>query len=302
MSINKYKKLLAEKKKIIQATTQPGDALDKVKFVNFFNPNKYVKGSGDCFVRVLPRKNDLFFMQFKKHSFKVGTSWKNAFCFYSRDGNGETVGSECPFCDFIEENKTSLSRDTLYKISAKNSHMFLVYNYQVDEVQKYEANDYRITDVLTAMQSGLADDETEDFDVDREGFDLFFKKGETGYAEVYKVEKPSVTISELMKSSKNFTEIPNLEREVIPPFNDSTLKSIRSMLELAVSVFEPTLADKSGEGVEKDEEEYTLSGREDEFDPNDVEFSVEDEVIESEELDDDEDVEDIKNFLKNRRK
>ena len=302
MSINKYKKLLAEKKKIIQATTQPGDALDKVKFVNFFNPNKYVKGSGDCFVRVLPRKNDLFFMQFRKHSFKVGTSWKNAFCFYSRDGSGETVGSECPFCDFIEENKTSLSRDTLYKLSAKNSHMFLVYNYQADEVQKYEANDYRITDVLTAMQSGLADDETEDFDVDREGFDLFFKRGESGYAEVYKVERPSVAISELMKSSKNFTEIPDLEREVIPPFNDSTLKSIRSMLELAVSVFEPTLADKSGEGVEKDEEEYALGSTEDEFDPNDVDFSVEDEVIESEELDDDEDVEDIKNFLKNRKK
>ena len=38
------------------------------------------------------------------------------------------------------------------------------------------------------MQAGLGlDDESSEI-VDREGFDLYFKKGASGYAEVYKVE------------------------------------------------------------------------------------------------------------------
>ena len=295
--MNKYMKLLMEKKKATQ--TLDSSSTGERKYLRYFNPNKYVKNDDSIYVRVLPRKNDLFFVQFKKHSFKIGASWKNAFCFYSRNSQGEIIGTECPFCDFIEENKHSLNRDTIYKLGVKNSHMFLVYNYQTNEVLKYEVNDYQITDVLVAMQAGLGlDDESSEI-VDREGFDLYFKKGASGYAEVYKVEKPSVAISEIMKK----TEIPNLEEEVIPPFTESVRKSIRSTFELAISVFEPTFINKTEE-AENGHEDFAYDADENEFDPNAIdeteEFNSENEIIDSDDFDDD--VEDIKNFLRSRKK
>lgn len=295
--MNKYMKLLMEKKKATQ--TLDSSSTGERKYLRYFNPNKYVKNDDSIYVRVLPRKNDLFFVQFKKHSFKIGASWKNAFCFYSRNSQGEIIGTECPFCDFIEENKHSLNRDTIYKLGVKNSHMFLVYNYQTNEVLKYEVNDYQITDVLVAMQAGLGlDDESSEI-VDREGFDLYFKKGASGYAEVYKVEKPSVAISEIMKK----TEIPDLEEEVIPPFTESVRKSIRSTFELAISVFEPTFISKTEE-AEDDHEDFAYDTDENEFDPNAIdeteEFNSENEIIDSDDFDDD--VEDIKNFLRSRKK
>lgn len=297
MTMNKYMKLLMEKKKATQ--TLDSSSTGERKYLRYFNPNKYVKNDDSIYVRVLPRKNDLFFVQFKKHSFKIGASWKNAFCFYSRNSQGEIIGTECPFCDFIEENKHSLNRDTIYKLGVKNSHMFLVYNYQTNEVLKYEVNDYQITDVLVAMQAGLGlDDESSEI-VDREGFDLYFKKGASGYAEVYKVEKPSVAISEIMKK----TEIPDLEEEVIPPFTESVRKSIRSTFELAISVFEPTFINKTEE-AENGHEDFAYDADENEFDPNAIdeteEFNSENEIIDSDDFDDD--VEDIKNFLRNRKK
>lgn len=295
--MNKYMKLLMEKKKATQ--TLDSSSTGERKYLRYFNPNKYVKNDDSIYVRVLPRKNDLFFVQFKKHSFKIGASWKNAFCFYSRNSQGEIIGTECPFCDFIEENKHSLNRDTIYKLRVKNSHMFLVYNYQTNEVLKYEVNDYQITDVLVAMQAGLGlDDESSEI-VDREGFDLYFKKGASGYAEVYKVEKPSVAISKIMKK----TEIPDLEEEVIPPFTESVRKSIRSTFELAISVFEPTFINKTEE-AENGHEDFAYDADENEFDPNAIdeteEFNSENEIIDSDDFDDD--VEDIKNFLRNRKK
>ena len=177
--------------------------------------------------------------------------------------------------------------------------MLLVYNYQTNEVQKYEVNDYRITDILVAMQAGLGlDDESSEI-VDREGFDLYFKKGASGYAEVYKVEKPSVAISEIMKK----TEIPDLEEEVIPPFTESVRKSIRSTFELAISVFEPTFINKTEE-AENGHEDFAYDADENEFDPNAIdeteEFNSENEIIDSDDFDDD--VEDIKNFLRSRKK
>ena len=297
MTMNKYMKLLMEKKKATQ--TLDSSSTGGRKYLRYFNPNKYVKNDDSIYVRVLPRKNDLFFVQFKKHSFKIGASWKNAFCFYSRNSQGEIIGTECPFCDFIEENKHSLNRDTIYKLGVKNSHMFLVYNYQTNEVLKYEVNDYQITDVLVAMQAGLGlDDESSEI-VDREGFDLYFKKGASGYAEVYKVEKPSVAISEIMKK----TEIPDLEEEVIPPFTESVRKSIRSTFELAISVFEPTFINKTEE-AENGHEDFAYDADENEFDPNAIdeieEFNSKNEIIDSDDLDDD--VEDIKNFLRSRKK
>ena len=297
MTMNKYMKLLMEKKKATQ--TLDSSSTGERKYLRYFNPNKYVKNDDSIYVRVLPRKNDLFFVQFKKHSFKIGASWKNAFCFYSRNSQGEIIGNECPFCDFLEENKNSLKKDTVYKLGAKNSHILLVYNYQADEVQKYEVNDYGITDILVAMQAGLGlDDESSEI-VDREGFDLYFKKGASGYAEVYKVEKPSVAISEIMKK----TEIPDLEEEVIPPFTESVRKSIRSTFELAISVFEPTFISKTEE-AEDDHEDFAYDTDENEFDPNAIdeieEFNSKNEIIDSDDLDDD--VEDIKNFLRSRKK
>jgi len=299
MMVNKYVKLLMEKKKTIQVSNS-NTSTEKRKYLHYFNPNKYVKNDTGIYVRVLPRKNDLFFIQFKKHSFKIGTSWKNAFCFYSRNGQGEIVGNECPFCDFIEENKNSLNKDTIYKLSAKNSYIFLVYNYQTNEVLKYEVNDYRITDILVAMQAGLGLDDENSSIIDQEGFDLYFKKGTSGYADIHKVEKPAIALSDIIKK----IEIPDLESEVIPPFIEPVKKSIKSTFELAISVFEPTFASK---GEKRDSEEEISINNNDEsvFDPNAIEDNIEEfdtksEIIDSDDFDSD--VEDIKNFLKNRKK
>jgi len=287
-----------EKKKATQ--TLDSSNTGERKYLRYFNPNKYLKNDADICVRVLPRKNDLFFIQFKKHSFKIGTSWKNAFCFYSRNSQGEVIGTECPFCDFIEENKHSLNRDTIYKLGAKNSHMLLVYNYQTNEVLKYEVNDYRITDILVAMQAGLGLDDENSGIIDQEGFDLYFKKGTSGYADIYKVEKPTVALSDIIKKM----EIPDLESEVIPPFIEPIKKSIRSTFELAINVFEPTFVSKN---KEKDNKEEISINNNDEsmFDPNAIEDDIEElntksEIIDSDDFDSD--VEDIKNFLKNRKK
>lgn len=295
--MNKYKKFLEEK---ISSGNTEG--------INYFNPNSILKNSKSkkILARVLPRgKGELFFFQFKKHSYKVGTAFKNNFCMYSLDSSGETVGSTCPFCDFLKENKEIIDKKIYTKLSSKDAYIMAVYNYSDDEIQKYEVNYYGITDILTTLQKL-----DEDFDPDLEGFDLVFEKDENGFAKVTHAIPPEVTIEEIKKSSKNFSEATvDVEKEVIPKFKDKYLKTLKASFDYALKAFLPTFTNSS---EQSDEREETRSKKRS-FDPNEEDEEIEEETFNEskktkiaidakDDEEDDEEIEDIKNFLKNRKK
>ena len=100
------------------------------------------------FVRVLPNAEGMFFFQTKKHQYKVGSTWKNTLCPLSRNSAGKTLSNTCPFCDFLQENSKNIDKDAVYALRAKDSYTILVYNPVDDELQKYEVNDYGLTDIL----------------------------------------------------------------------------------------------------------------------------------------------------------
>lgn len=292
MALDKYKKFMKEK--VQSATTETVTAPSgKRKYTSYFNPNNALLGKTEVVVRVLPNKDGLFFQQYKKHSFKIGTR-KNAVCFYSRDNNGLPIGNSCPFCDFIEENKKVLSKDVQYTLSAKDSYIILIFNHAMDEIQKYEVNDYGITDILTAMNA------LDGLDPDAEGFNIHFTKDSKGYARVTKASKPESTVDELLEASKNVKEIPDIFKETIP-FNNQIVKdSIQSLFELALQAFAPTFASTPGEANPKEESST-------QYDPNsDEDFNEpksNNEVVDTEEdPESDSGVDDIKKFLEGRKK
>lgn len=307
-ALSKYKQLLEEK----ISSTGGKD------FLPFFNPNKLIKASkrGNGVVRILPRdNNEMFFYQYKKHSYKVGTAYKNYFCPMSLTSSGEVVGTSCPFCDFVKENKEILDKAVSSKLNAKDSYTMAVYNYVDDEIQKYEVNYYGMTDILTAMQKL-----DEDFDPDIEGFDLFFEKDKEGYAKAVSASASEVSLKELAKEADGFDgKLPDVEQEAIPSSIEKYMKTINTAFDYAVKAFAPTFASPSKKGkkveVEDDDEDnevktvITKKGRT--YDPNeDDNNEQEDEkpttkkkiAVEEDDDGDDDEISDIKNFLKNRKK
>jgi hypothetical protein len=145
-----------------------------------------------------------------------------------------------------------------------------VYNYSDDEIQKYEVNYYGITDILTTLQKL-----DEDFDPDLEGFDLVFEKDENGFAKVTHAIPPEVTIEEIKKSSKNFSEATvDVEKEVIPKFKDKYLKTLKASFDYALKAFLPTFTNSS----EQSEKEKKL-GQKRSFDPNEEDEEIEEETL-----------------------
>jgi len=296
MALDKYKKFMKEK--LASGSTETKTNGEKKKYLSYYNPNSQLTNVvKEVVVRVLPNRNGLFFQQFRKHSFKIGTR-KNAVCMYSRDAHGETVGTECPFCDFLEENKKLLDKETAYTLSAKDNYMILVYNHVVDEIQKYEVNDYGITDVLSALQA------LEDLDPDEEGFNLHFRKDSKGYAKVFKASKPENSIEDLLSRSKNVKEIPDIFKETIPTPNKFIMDSIHSLFELAISAFAPTFSSDNSSNTESEKVEEDVT----DYDPNADDFesdkstSNKDVFVPQEDTPDDSGIDDIKDFLEKRKK
>jgi hypothetical protein len=296
MALDKYKKFMKEKV-ISGATETKTGSYEGKKKLSYFNPNSQLLGGAkEVVVRVLPNKNGLFFQQFKKHSFKIGTR-KNAVCMYSIDSNGEPVGKECPFCDFLEENKDSLDRETQYQLSAKDAYLILVYDELADEIKKLEVNDYGITDILTALQN------LEDLDPDIDGFNIHFRKDERGYAKVFKASPPTNTLNELLTISRNVKSIPDIFKEAIPAPNQFIMDSIRSLFDLAIHAFAPTFANSGQEcnSAVEDDAPTSVSN----YDPNADEFEeheTNEEVVLPEDPEEDSGVDDIKKFLDERKK
>lgn len=297
MALDKYKKFMKEKVTSGATETKTGSYEGKKKYMSYYNPNAQLTNVvKEVVVRVLPNKDGLFFQQFKKHSFKIGTR-KNAVCMYSRDAHGETVGKECPFCDFLEENKGSLDKETQYTLSAKDAYLILVYDKTADEVKKFEVNDYGITDILTALQN------LEELDPDIDGFNIHFHKDERGYAKVFKASPPNNTLNELFVTSKNVKSVPNIFKEAIPTPNQFIMDSIRSLFDLAIHAFAPTFANGGQESNSPDEDDAPSSVSN--YDPNADEFEeheTNEEVVLPEDSEEDSGVDDIKKFLDERKK
>lgn len=302
MSMSKYKKFLEEK------TNSSFDSLP------FFNPNKLLKQTKNkkVLARVVPRgNNELFFYQFKKHTYKIGTAFKNNFCMYSLNSSGETIGESCPFCDFLKENKDVIESKINTKLSSKDAYVMVIYNYLDDELQKYEVNYYGITDILTAMQKL-----DEEFDPDEDGFDLVFEKDDNGYAKVTDAIPPEVSIKSIKKESDKFNgDIPNIEEEVIPKNKEKYIKTLKAALEYAVKAYLPTFASDLNDEDNEEEISYTKKNKKN-FDPNEDgdDDGVDDGGVEEEtsskkskininnDDDDDDDVEDIREFIRKKKK
>lgn len=332
MALDKYKKFLKSKEESLQKDVG-GNGYVKKEYTPFFNPNKNLKANKNqnFIVRVLPNVDDgMFFFQYKKHQFKVGSTWKNSICVLSRNSKGKTLSNTCPFCEFLEENSKVIDREAVYALKAKDSYVILIYNPMDDELQRYEVNDYGITDILNAMQKI----DNPDFNPDEEGFDLEFTKDKTTpYARIEAVYEPEESIQSLMKQSKKFKELISLENEALPELNDFILKSIKNSFNFALTAFAPTFAEDKPEEIKNkrskkivEEEEIQYEGDDEEevlsqFDPNEEEdekffkgikkdkksskLIVEeaDETDENEnDSDDDDKVENIRSFLKNRKK
>ena len=279
-----------------QTTLNSVEEKEKKNYVKYYNPNKSIVGKDEVFVRVIPNKKGMFFVPYKRHSFKIGT-WKNAVCGFSLTPSGESYLSTCPFCEFVNENKDSLTKDSIYQLSQKDQYMSLVYDPWTDEMLKYDFNDYALTDILTALYK-LG----EDFDPDAEGFNLYFKKSSSGYAEIYKVSEPEETVKELLSKSQ-VVEIPDLTTLVFPPLNKFIENQIQSAFQLAVNVFAPTFNSTSSEFESEAEETENFQSN---YDPNeDVDFEEEKVDFKKENIEDEEvdlEIADLEKALAARKK
>lgn len=288
---DKYKKFLNQKADGSQVSS--GGSYTQLPF---FNPNKHVEAGKQFAVRVIPNKDGMFFYEFKKHSFKIGT-WKNAFCGYSVNENGERVSEKCPFCDFIEEYKGDLEKDIVYKLSPKDSYMILVFNYTNGEIQKYEVNHYGIIDIISALDS-LG----EDFDPDADGFDLLFAKDTSGYAKVCGARLPKITIAEIIK-----TDIPKLKNIAIPQNKESNNKYVNSLFNTAIAAFAPTYSATAESITEENNNSSSISNgvSSSDFDPNadesDIQVETQSRVVDP--IDDatDDDIMELRNTLAKAR-
>lgn len=300
MILNKYQKFMKGKASN-QTTANSVGEKEKKDYIKFYNPNRSITGKDEIFVRVIPNKKGMFFVPYKRHSFKIGV-WKNAICGFSPTPSGESYLSTCPFCEFVNENKDSLTKDAVYQLSQKDQYMSLIYDPWTDEMLKYDFNDYALTDILTALYK-LG----EDFDPDVEGFNLHFKKGSSGYAEIHKVSAPEETVKELLSKSQ-VVEIPDLVTLVFPPLNKFIENQIQSTFQLAVNVFAPTFNTDSKESETDDEE--NVNDFQSDYDPNDdsdfeseEKFDFEKENIEDEELSgEDLEIADLEKALAARKK
>lgn len=321
---NKYQKFMAEKEKLIETISSNGSAnssgkFERKEFLPFFNPNKMFINKDQVIVRILPNK-DGFYYEFKKHMFKIGETFKQFVCMYSYDENGKKLGETCPMCDFLESHSNELDKKIFWTLSSKNVYMIFVYNPYAKQIQKYETNDYGIVNITKALidllESGV------EFDPDEEGFDIIFKKDEKGFAKVVEALAPDKSAKDIVNMATNTNEIKEFMEEIMPFAKSYILKQINATYQLAVNSFAPTfsseefLADINENNKEinkkevneiidnsfgKDENIKTESFKTTKMTVDDEEDEEEIHDNENDE-DDDEQVNDIKSFLRNRKR
>ena len=241
VAINKLHKFLAEKEKAIKETAENGGGnnYEKKEFLPFFNPNKMFGNRDEVIVRVLPNKES-FYQEYKKHMFTIGT-FKQSVCFNSIGADGEKLGEHCPFCDFLKEHKEELDRETAWNFTPRTVYMMFVFNPYAKQIQKYETNDYGIVDITKPLVELL--DSGADFDPDKEGFDIVFRKDKK-YARVVEVLAPEESIEDVLKRSTNTQEIKGFFEEIMPFQPEFTMKQSNSLFEQAINAFAPSFAGK----------------------------------------------------------
>lgn len=279
MEANKYKKFINSKQN--NAAVEDFSGGTKRKFLDFYSPHKELTGKDKCFCRVLPNKNSghYFFYEFKKHTFKYGSTYKTAVCTYSTNPLTESSLSDgCKFCDFINENKSSLSQDVVKKLQAKEAQVMLVYNYAADSVQKYETNYYGFMDI-TVLLSKLIE---EGVSIDEEGFDLIFERDSNGYAKAVEAHAPKISLEDLFAKSVNVKEIPDLFGECVPNITPKWQASIDSVFEYGLKAFAPTFAANTNNATDYTDQTQSAprqtTSNVSEYDPNADESNSSDET------------------------
>ena len=244
--LDKYKKYVESKE-----TGNEEGTSSYAKYA-YYNPSKHIEEYGKPFkkgntsvnrviVRVLPNavKNDYFFYEFKKHRYKVGATTKSAFCLYSiNPTTGDKIHNKCPFCDFLDENRESISKEIFKAMAPKEFQMMLVYVYDKDEIQKYETNYYANTKimplVIKLIESGV--------NIEEEGFDIVFEREGKNWPEIFDVREAKVPLESIFSNSVNYNEIPSLYEIAVPAYSDVFYKSIESTFEYGVKALCPTFA------------------------------------------------------------
>lgn len=316
-----YKKLLDEKSKLASNSGfSQGKSNDKtkerIKFLSFFNPTKILNMKDEVVVRVLPNKEG-FYHEYIKHMMKLGDGvFKQFVCLHSKNKNGAEYG-DCPLCAFLEDNGRELSKDSYYKLMAKNAYLMFVYNPDANEIQKYETNDFGIVDITSALVK-LIDDNDDNFDPDVEGFGLVFKKDDKGYAKVVQAILPSIEVENILKKV-GVDEIKDFYEEIMPFNLNYTMKQINNTYSQIIKSFAPTF-DYEPYLIDTGGGNDNLLSEEDEFKPEMFETKTkkskvsktvvepdseedEDTVEEdTEKSSDDSQISDIRDFLKNKKK
>ena len=236
MSLNKYKDFLDKKIK----PNMQNDVGEKRKYLPFFNPKTSLMQSGQSViaVRVLPMPGySNFFIQYLKHGFKIENSWKYVICSNTETKDGKKLAHSCPICNFVNDYKEELDKDVVYKLSPKNSYTFLIYNPVTKQLEKFETNDYGISDVITALTAI-----EEEFDPDKDGFKLFFSNDSNGYPKAVKAEISKKSVEEFKKEFLGGNDLPDVYGEIIPSQMQYISKLQNSILDLAINFFAPTYA------------------------------------------------------------
>lgn len=202
--------------------------------INWFNANKALVDK-KCAVRVLPiLGKDCWYVEMKKHIFKIGMSWKNLPCLETEDDKGKCIGT-CPVCELLNNNKEKFENNAnVNKIKAKSAYALMVYNPKAGEIQRTELNYYGFMDVLGYI-TAFGDNNDLDIDelIDTEGFTLHFKADENGYAAISGITKGKQTLDEIKNICK-ISDFPDFESHVMPINNDSSIKYLENVCDLIV--------------------------------------------------------------------
>lgn len=224
----KYTELWNKKKEESMSFEQDNDV--SLPKLNWFKPNMAVKSSekGTYMVRVLPVKTTgSWFVEFKKHSIKIGSAWKNAFCLDTKDKNDEPIGS-CPICDFLHNEAEAIEgNNNVKQVRNRDAYSLVVFDYKEKTFLLYELNYYGFRDVLGAIVAN-EDPEFEE-SIDTEGFNLHFDTDDNGYARVMGVSKGKKTIEEILESV-GVEDIPDAYNYAFPRNIKGTEKFLSDLL------------------------------------------------------------------------
>lgn len=234
--VNKYKELYDKLKKDVSGNINNNTFTKSV--LSYTRVKEDLNNAKEHKVRYRVIYNDIvddFFVQYEKHFFKLGSTWKGVLCFHKKSGY------TCPICDFLENNKKVL--DGPFKYRANINFNVLVFNYRSKKLEKLSVNNQEMMNILSmSFDSGIDISENK-----KDGFDVYYKLNDRGYQEILGVKEPEKTLEELLSVRKDDVELSVATKEVYndvnPTNTDYFYNSAVGILELLINVNCPDLGD-----------------------------------------------------------